>query len=92
MSAIGHTHIDIAWLWTVEQTKEAFHLARELGYDNINMDLIVGLPGEDIHMVERTLEQVRELAPDSITVHFTGSETCSKAEYFLKGEISGNVF
>ena len=31
------------------------------------MDLIVGLPGEDIHMVERTLEQVRELAPDSIT-------------------------
>ena len=44
----------------MEQTKEAFHLARELGYDNINMDLIVGLPGEDIHMVERTLEQVRE--------------------------------
>lgn len=62
LDIIGRKH-------TVDQTKEAFHLARELGYDNINMDLIVGLPGEDIHMVERTLEQIRELAPDSITVH-----------------------
>ena len=57
LDIIGRRH-------TVEQTKEAFHLARELGYDNINMDLIVGLPGEDIHMVERTLEQVRELADE----------------------------
>lgn len=37
LDIIGRRH-------TVEQTKEAFHLARELGYDNINMDLIVGLP------------------------------------------------
>ena len=41
LDLIGRRH-------TVEQTREAFYLARELGYDNINMDLIVGLPGEDI--------------------------------------------
>ena len=67
---------------TVEQTKEAFHLARELGYDNINMDLIVGLPGEDIHMVERTLEQVRELAPDSITVHSLAVKRAARLNIF----------
>ena len=37
--------------------------------DNINMDLIVGLPGEDREMVEHTLGEVRVLAPDSVTVH-----------------------
>ncbi len=75
LDIIGRRH-------TVEQTKEAFHLARELGYDNINMDLIVGLPGEDIHMVEQTLEQVREDGTGQYYRTFTGSETCSKAEYF----------
>ena len=38
LDLIGRRH-------TVEQTKDAFHLAREMGFDNINMDLIVGLPG-----------------------------------------------
>ena len=49
--------------------KEKFALARELGFDNINMDLIVGLPGEDREDVERTMEEIRALSPDSITVH-----------------------
>ena len=75
LDIIGRRH-------TVEQTKEAFHLARELGYDNINMDLIVGLPGEDIHMVERTLEQVRELAPDSITVHSLAVKRAARLNIF----------
>ncbi|MGG6498194.1 UNVERIFIED_CONTAM: coproporphyrinogen dehydrogenase HemZ, partial [Bacteroidetes bacterium 56_B9] len=38
-------------------------------FDNINMDLIVGLPGEDAGLVENTLKQVEELAPESLTVH-----------------------
>ena len=75
LDIIGRRH-------TVEQTKEAFHLARELGYDNINMHLIVGLPGEDIHMVERTLEQVRELAPDSITVHSLAVKRAARLNIF----------
>ena len=36
---------------------------------DINMDLIVGLPGEDTDAVENTLRQIRELAPESLTVH-----------------------
>ena len=46
------------------------------------MDLIVGLPGEDIHMVERTLEQIRELAPDSITVHSLAVKRAARLNIF----------
>src|SRR5699024_8572351 len=38
---IGRNH-------TVKQVKEAFSLAREAGFSNINMDMITGLPGEDV--------------------------------------------
>ncbi|MBQ1189926.1 MAG: coproporphyrinogen dehydrogenase HemZ, partial [Lachnospiraceae bacterium] len=47
---------------TVEHVKEQFRLARELGFDNINMDLIIGLPEEDLEDVRQTMEQVKELA------------------------------
>ncbi|MBO5386996.1 MAG: coproporphyrinogen dehydrogenase HemZ [Lachnospiraceae bacterium] len=62
LKVIGRAH-------TVEQTVEAFKLARECGFDNINMDLIAGLPGEDIKSMENTLAQIKELAPESLTVH-----------------------
>lgn len=62
LDLIGRRH-------TVEQVKEQFHLARELGFDNINMDLIVGLPEETLEDVQATMEQLKELKPDSVTVH-----------------------
>ncbi len=62
LDIIGRRH-------TVEMVKEKFALARELGFDNINMDLIIGLPGETMEDVERTMEEIRALSPDSITVH-----------------------
>lgn len=54
---------------TVEQVREAFALARETGHENINMDLILGLPEEDLDDVKHTLEEVGKLDPDNITVH-----------------------
>lgn len=54
---------------TVQQTIDSFYLARELGFDNINMDLIVGLPGESLSDVADTMEVIRKLAPDNLTVH-----------------------
>lgn len=62
LDLIGRKH-------TVEQIKQAFWLARECGHDNINMDLIIGLTGEKAEDVYGTLEQLKELNPDSITVH-----------------------
>lgn len=54
---------------TVSQVKEAFKLARGCGFDNINMDLIIGLPGETEEHIKRTMDEVAALAPDSLTVH-----------------------
>ena len=54
---------------TVEQVKECFYMARQMGFDNINMDLIVGLPEERMEDVRHTMEEIFSLNPDSITVH-----------------------
>lgn len=62
LQLIGRAH-------TVEQTREAFGLARQAGFTNINMDMIVGLPGEDIENVRYTLSEIKKLIPDSLTVH-----------------------
>lgn len=42
LRTIGRAH-------NAAQVKEAFAMARQAGFDNINMDLIAGLPGEDLH-------------------------------------------
>ena len=62
LDLIGRKH-------TIEQVKEAFHLARKAGHQNINMDIILGLPGENPSDVEDTLQQIKELNPESLTVH-----------------------
>lgn len=62
LKRLGRTH-------SPEQVREAFHMARDAGFDNINMDLIVGLPEEDEVDFYNTLNQIYDLGPDSITVH-----------------------
>lgn len=62
LDLIGRRH-------TVEETVEAFKLAREVGFDNINMDLIAGLNGEKSEDFAYTLGELKKLNPDSITVH-----------------------
>ncbi|MDF2610003.1 MAG: hypothetical protein K0R92_1477 [Lachnospiraceae bacterium] len=62
LDLIGRKH-------TVEQVVDAFHMARQLGHENINMDIIIGLPGEDKDDVAYTLREIDKLQPDSLTVH-----------------------
>ncbi|WLR42827.1 coproporphyrinogen III oxidase [Bacillus carboniphilus] len=62
LKAIGRHH-------TVEETIEKFYLSRSMGMNNINMDLIIGLPGEGIGEFEHTLKKTKELMPESLTVH-----------------------
>ena len=54
---------------TVERVNETFWMARKAGFDNINMDVIVGLPEEDEVDFCNTLYKIHELDPDSVTVH-----------------------
>lgn len=65
----------------VEEIVEAYGLARRVGFDNINMDLIAGLPGERAADMADTLEQIRELGPDSLTVHSLAIKRAAKLEF-----------
>ncbi|MBQ9515795.1 MAG: coproporphyrinogen dehydrogenase HemZ, partial [Ruminococcus sp.] len=62
LQAIGRRH-------TTQQTLDAFYLARELGFDNINMDLIAGLTSDTPESFRNTIDTVRSLDPESVTVH-----------------------
>ncbi len=68
----------------VIQVREAYRLAREMGFDNINMDLILGLPGEKEAEVEDTVQQVEELAPDSLTVHSLAIKRASRLNQWIQ--------
>ncbi|MFG6357114.1 MAG: coproporphyrinogen dehydrogenase HemZ [Acetatifactor sp.] len=69
---------------TVEQVVEAYKLAREAGFDNINMDLILGLPGEDEADVRRTIDRVVDLSPDSLTVHSLAIKRASRLNQWIQ--------
>ncbi len=62
LEAIGRNH-------TAEDFENAFNLAREVGFKNINCDLIAGLPGETEEMFISSLESLCTLDPENITVH-----------------------
>ncbi|SHK03997.1 oxygen-independent coproporphyrinogen-3 oxidase [Hathewaya proteolytica DSM 3090] len=62
LKLIGRNH-------TSEQIKHVFKMARQMEFNDINMDIIVGLPGEKLHHIEKTLECIKSFKPDSFTVH-----------------------
>lgn len=62
LKIIGRNH-------TAEDTIRAFITAREEGFDNINMDLIAGLPSDTAESYHHTLDRIIDLNPESITVH-----------------------
>ncbi|SHI33359.1 coproporphyrinogen III oxidase, anaerobic [Clostridium cavendishii DSM 21758] len=62
LKAIGRAHL-------VEDVIEKFNLARRLGFNNINMDIIVGLPNEGLEEVNNTCTIIKDMKPDSLTVH-----------------------
>lgn len=62
LKRIGRRH-------TPEETEKAFLLARQCGFDNINTDLIAGLPSDTFYSFKTTMERVLALSPESVTVH-----------------------
>ena len=75
LKIIGRRH-------TVAQTVESFKLAREIGFDDINMDLIMGLPEETLDDVKCTLEQIKALEPDNLTVHSLALKRAARLNMF----------
>lgn len=62
LARIGRIH-------TYREFLEAFHQARENGFDNINVDLMSALPGQDLRSYQDTLSKVAELAPEHISAY-----------------------
>lgn len=62
LEEIGRKH-------TSAQTIDAMRMARSNGFDNINTDLIAGLPTDTLESFNKTLDTVLSLSPESITVH-----------------------
>ena len=62
LEAIGRQH-------SAGEIAAANALAREIGFDCINMDLIAGLPRDSFEGFCRSLEGVLAMAPENITVH-----------------------
>ena len=71
LDLIGRRH-------TVEQTREAFRIAKAAGFECINTDLIAGLPGEDYPAFAQSLDEVLELGADNITLHTLAVKRASR--------------
>lgn len=69
---------------TVEQTIRCFEMAREHGFDNINMDLILGLPNEGMAEIAHTMEEIKKLSPDNLTIHSMAVKRASKWNQILE--------
>lgn len=65
-------------------TKDAFNLARKIGFDNINMDIILGLPEETAEDVEYTLNEIMKLLPESLTVHSLAIKRASRMKEYME--------
>lgn len=76
LKLIGRNH-------TVGDVVEKFNMARELGFDNINMDIILGLPGETTDDVKHTIDEIVKLKPDSLTVHSLAIKRASKLKKWM---------
>ncbi len=85
LKLIGRRH-------NVAQLIEAFNMAREEGFDNINMDIILGLPGETASDVQYTIDEIKKLDPDDLTVHSLAIKRGSKlAEVLHEKELKGEL-
>lgn len=62
LNEIGRRH-------TVEDFFNAFAIAKEVGFRDINVDLIAGLPGDDFRNFSETVDKIIDLHPTNITVH-----------------------
>ncbi len=62
LKKIGRSH-------NVDMIYNSYKLAKKIGFDVINMDLIAGLPDETPQMFKDSLNKVIELKPENITVH-----------------------
>ena len=66
---------------TYEEAENAMKLARSLGFDNINVDFIYGIPGETIKDMKKDLDMILKLEPDHVSTYSLIIEDNTKIGY-----------
>ncbi len=86
LSKIGRSH-------SVLDFYKAYELAQKVSFDNINVDLILGLPDETLQDVYHTFSQIEKLEkiPDSITIHTLAVKRASKIKEQLDSLTFSNL-
>lgn len=82
LRAIGRGH-------TVDDTERAYELARTMGFRDINMDLIAGLPGEGAPELLESVARIAELSPESVTLH---TLAVKRGSALIEGQVPHAVF
>lgn len=77
---------------TVKQTVDAYNTAVEAGFNNINTDLIAGLPDDTVESFKNSVDRAISLAPSNITVHTLAlkrsSSIVTEKEYIINADVS----
>ena len=84
LKLIGRKH-------TSEDIINSYKMAKEVGISSVNMDLIVGLPGEGVADIKNSLETIGKLNPENLTIHTLSVKRGSKFiehldEYDIEGQ------
>lgn len=75
---------EIGRIHTFEDFLKTYKLARKIGFDNINVDLMIGLPNQNIADIKNTLEKVIDLNPNHISVYSLILEENTKLEKLVE--------
>lgn len=62
LKKIGRIH-------TAEEARDALRLARSIGFDNLSLDLMYGLPGETLAMLQEDMDEALQLHPNHISIY-----------------------
>lgn len=82
LSRLGRVH-------SAQQAERSFHIVREAGFTNLNLDLIFGVPGQTIETWQRTVEKTVSLAPEHISAYcLTFEEDTEFFRRFQSGEMT----
>jgi oxygen-independent coproporphyrinogen-3 oxidase len=70
-----------------EQVRKSFAILRAAGFDNLNLDLIYGVPGQTLSQWEDSVRQTAELQPEHISAYcLTYEEDTEFFERMARGE------
>jgi oxygen-independent coproporphyrinogen-3 oxidase len=82
LNRLGRVH-------SAEQAERSFHIVREAGFTNLNLDLIFGVPGQSTETWQRTVEKTVSLAPEHISAYcLTFEEDTEFFRRFQRGDLT----